>query len=57
MKTLLNPHRVITIDYLDCCHALTLEPLRQLEGTVVLLGAIRLGNVRLIDNILVRVRQ
>jgi pantoate--beta-alanine ligase len=56
MHKVVKTDRDIAIDYLDCCHALTLEPLKHVEGKVVLLGAIRLGNVRLIDNLLVRVR-
>jgi pantothenate synthetase len=31
-----------------------LEPLSRISGSVVLLGAIRLGPVRLIDNVLVK---
>jgi pantoate--beta-alanine ligase len=45
------------IDYLACCEARTLEPLTQVQGNVVLLGALRIGNVRLIDNLIVSVRE
>lgn len=56
MHRVVNTHHGISVDYLVCCDAMTLEPLKQVEGKVVLLGAIRLGKVRLIDNLLVRVR-
>lgn len=52
-------HRVIktepsmTIDYLSVCDARRLEPLSTVTGRMVLLGAVRLGAVRLIDNLLV----
>lgn len=47
----------LAIDYLACCDARTLEPLTRLQGTVVLLGAIRVGGIRFIDNLIVRIRQ
>jgi pantoate--beta-alanine ligase len=40
----------VHVEYLAICDADTLEPLTQVQGTVVVLGAIRLGDVRLIDN-------
>jgi pantoate--beta-alanine ligase len=43
----------VHVEYLAICDAHTLEPLTQLQGDVVLLGAIRLGKIRLIDNRLV----
>ena len=43
------------IDYLAVCDAGSLEPLNVAKGAIVLLGAIRIGNVRLIDNLLLRV--
>ncbi len=45
----------LTIDYLACCDARTLEPLSRLRGTVVLLGAIRIGGIRCLDNLIVRI--
>ncbi len=44
----------VQIDYLAICNAQTLEPLTSVKGQIVLLGAVRLGNVRLIDNMLVK---
>jgi pantoate--beta-alanine ligase len=43
----------VRIDYLAVCDAATLEPLTRVTGKTVLLGAIRLGRIRLIDNVLV----
>ena len=45
----------ITIDYFAVCDAATLEPVNVVKGKIVLLGAIRIGRVRLIDNLLLRV--
>jgi pantoate--beta-alanine ligase len=42
------------IEYLALCDPASLEPLKQVEGRVLLLGAIRIGKVRLIDNMLVK---
>lgn len=47
----------VTVDYLTVCHAKTLEPLSRVRGKAVLLGAIRIGRVRLIDNVMVKARQ
>lgn len=44
-----------TIDYLAVCDAGTLEPVKVAKGDIVLLGAIRIGRIRLIDNLLLRV--
>ena len=42
------------VEYLSVCDPRTLEPLGRVTRDVVLLGAIRLGRIRLIDNLLVR---
>lgn len=42
-------------EYLAACHPNSLEPLSEFDGTVVLLGAVRIGAVRLIDNVVVTV--
>ncbi|MGH7232155.1 MAG: pantoate--beta-alanine ligase [Nitrospiraceae bacterium] len=44
----------IRIDYLSVCDPVTLEPLRRITRKAVLLGAIRVGRIRLIDNLLVQ---
>jgi len=58
IETLMQSHVVKSskakIDYLAVCHAESLEPLQRAKGRMVLLGAVRLGNVRLIDNVLVK---
>jgi pantoate--beta-alanine ligase len=43
----------VTIEYLAVCDPGTLEPLARVNRRSVLLGAIRLGSVRLIDNLVV----
>lgn len=45
-----------TSEYLTVCDPLTLEPLSTVRRKAVLLGAIRIGSVRLIDNLLVSAR-
>ena len=52
-------HRIATeplarVEYLSVCDSRTLEPLSRVTRDAVLLGAIRVGRVRLIDNLLVR---
>jgi len=41
----------LQIDYVALCHPDTLEPIAQITDIAVLLAAIRIGSVRLIDNI------
>lgn len=53
MQKILGNSPDVHVEYLAICDADTLEPLTQLQGKVVLLGAIKLGKVRLIDNRLV----
>ena len=47
----------ITLEYFAVCEAGTLEPVKVAKGNIVLLGAIRIGKVRLIDNLLLRVQE
>lgn len=56
MAKILDTGHGLDVEYLACCDARTLEPLSRLQGTVVLLGAIRVGGVRFIDNLIVRIR-
>ena len=42
----------VKVEYLVVCDAETLEPLMYVKGEVVLLGAIQIGAIRLIDNML-----
>ena len=47
---------LVQVDYMSVCDPDSLEPLTRIIGKVVLLGAIRLGTVRLIDNLPVKVK-
>ena len=44
----------ITLQYLEACDPLSLEPVRRLSPPAVILVAARVGNVRLIDNMIVK---
>ena len=52
LRKRLASERTIKIDYIAVCDAQTLEPVKEMRGKIVLLGAIRIGGVRLIDNVL-----
>ncbi|MDT3777324.1 pantoate--beta-alanine ligase [Nitrospira sp. MA-1] len=54
MEKILGSDPDVHLDYLAICDSRDLEPLTQVRGTVVILGAVRLGKIRLIDNLLVR---
>ena len=54
MLTTLARQPSIQVDYVAVCDPDTLEPLIRVKGRVVLLGAMRVGSVRLIDNLLVK---
>jgi pantoate--beta-alanine ligase len=47
---------LVQVEYLSMCDPDSLEPATRVAGSVVLLGAIRLGTVRLIDNLLVKAK-
>lgn len=53
MVQVIRDEPALKIDYLAVCDPSTLEPLFTVTSRVVLLGAVRIGSVRLIDNILV----
>lgn len=53
MVQVVKREAAMTIDYLAVCDPFTLEPLSTVTSRVVLLGAVRIGSVRLIDNLLV----
>ena len=48
---------LVQVEYVSVCDPDSLDPVTQVTGSVVLLGAIRLGPVRLIDNLVVRKRK
>jgi pantoate--beta-alanine ligase len=54
MTQVLRRESAAAVDYLAVCDPDTLTPLESVSDRAVLLGAIRIGNVRLIDNVLVR---
>ena len=55
MHQVIKAEPAMTIDYLAVCDPRTLEPISTVTSRVVLIGAVRLGSVRLIDNLLVTV--
>lgn len=57
MVQTLQKERDLSVDYLAVCDPNTLEPLSTVTSRVVLLGAVRVGSVRLIDNLLVTPRR
>ena len=57
MVQVLKSEPTVKIDYLAVCDPFMLEPLQAVIRKAVLLGAVRVGGVRLIDNILVRMKQ
>ena len=54
MRKILGGEPAIRIDYLAICDSQTLEPVDKIDRQTVILGAIRLGAVRLIDNVLAK---
>jgi pantoate--beta-alanine ligase len=52
MAKVIKDESTMTIDYLAVCDPATLEPLSTVKSRVVLLGAVRIGSVRLLDNLL-----
>jgi len=56
MAQIVEQAPALTIDYLAVCDPRTLEPLPSVTSRAVLLGAVRLGSVRLIDNLTVTAR-
>ena len=53
MAAVVRQEPALTVDYLSVCDPLTLEPLSTVTSKAVLLGAVRLGFIRLIDNLMV----
>ena len=53
MAQIVKQEPAMTIDYLAVCDPRTLEPLSLVTSRATLLGAVRLGSVRLIDNLTV----
>jgi pantoate--beta-alanine ligase len=53
MARVVRQEPALAVQYLSVCDPLTLEPLARVTSKTVLLGAVRLGSVRLIDNLMV----
>jgi pantoate--beta-alanine ligase len=53
MRKVLSTEPLAALDYLAVCDPDSLEPLARIRDRAVLLGAIRIGRIRLIDNLLV----
>jgi pantoate--beta-alanine ligase len=54
MRKVMAGEPTVQIDYLAICHPTTLEPLTTIDRDAVLLGAIRIGSVRLIDSVVAK---
>jgi len=54
MRKVIAEKPTVQIDYLAICDPTTLEPLATIDRQAVLLGAIRIGSIRLIDNVVVK---
>jgi pantoate--beta-alanine ligase len=57
MRNVIAGEPTIRIDYLAVVEPRTLEPLATIDRQAVIIGAIRLGSVRLIDNVIARGRR
>ncbi|MEE8386632.1 MAG: pantoate--beta-alanine ligase, partial [Dehalococcoidia bacterium] len=53
MREVVARHPEVTIDYLSIVDPETLEPFSEQKGRVMIAGAVRIGQTRLIDNVLV----
>ncbi len=54
MRKVIAEKPTVQIEYLAICDPTTLEPLAAINGRAALLGAIRIGSIRLIDNVVVK---
>ena len=55
MRQAIEQESAIHVDYLAVCDPDSLEPLSVVSAHAVLLGAVRIGSIRLIDNLLVKI--
>jgi len=55
MRQTIQQTQTIHVEYLAVCDQDSLEPLSVVADRAVLLGAVRIGTIRLIDNILVKI--
>jgi len=54
VEAILNSEPDLRVDYIAFCHKATLEPVSNVLGKTVLLIAVRIGAIRLIDNMIVK---
>ncbi|MGQ0811021.1 MAG: pantoate--beta-alanine ligase [Nitrospiraceae bacterium] len=54
MRAMVRSEPLARVEYLAVCDAKTLEPVTKISKGAVLLGAVKIGHTRLIDNLLVR---
>ncbi len=54
MRQTIEQAPAIHVEYLAVCDQDSLEPLPIITARAVLLGAVRIGSIRLIDNLLVK---
>jgi pantoate--beta-alanine ligase len=54
MRQTIEQSPTMYVEYLAVCASDSLEPLSLVTDRAVLLGAVRIGSVRLIDNLLVK---
>jgi pantoate--beta-alanine ligase len=54
MEAIVGKEPLVRKDYLAVCDPDSLEPLDRVTGKAVLLGAIQIGSIRLIDNVIVK---
>jgi pantoate--beta-alanine ligase len=54
MRQTIEQAPTIHVEYLAVCDPGSLEPLSVVAARAVLLGAVRIGSIRLIDNLLVK---
>ena len=55
MRQTIEQEPTIHVEYMAVCNPDSLEPLSVVSARVVLLGAVRIGSIRLIDNLLVKI--
>ncbi len=55
MRQTIEQEPTIHVEYMAVCDPDSLEPLSVVSARAVLLGAVRIGSIRLIDNLLVKI--
>jgi pantoate--beta-alanine ligase len=53
LREMINKERLASIDYIEIREPETLQPVKKVSGDVVILVAVRIGKVRLIDNMII----